>query len=619
MSRKVPFKSGASAISDRSGERFPMNEMVKEPGTGYLVHRSESDGQWSEVTHPLNNIERYLKGRTNDPKPVKDARYEPTIPSGITTYNEKITWRIPFITNLTARKAPLLITFLGTSSLSITVSGAIPASATLQGTSSLDITATRERVGEATLSGTATATLNALRQQPGASTLSGTATVTLSADYFTKAVYTNDSPTIRIEPVSSFDGTKGTYFIDFTDSGFTTGDQGVIFTISDATGTNRVFVQKRITDGNRLRVVSQTDGETGEIHDSFLSSTANGSHKLALGYDKTAGELRVWFDGALLAKIEATWLQETFTQVDTGQLQGGSLPYTNGTLNQVRYFDYLLEDREGRRLTGDVEILASTTVDAGKELFVFMGSNNSVGQATGSPTYTNASNMYLLDNTMTIDSYSDPFADPTSSKIGALDDSTGNYKVGLAGFFADTLYGTSSEKIMVAPCNLSGTSFTGAVPSWDVSTSAYRTSGTKIIGLHSASFGSLEQLQMISQLGNIKGIIWNLGELDAFAGTSTAVYQAHLIELITEVRYVLGEDVPWFLSSVPHYTGWTTETNWTNIDTATRNVASLTAGVHFVEGTGITGDGAEPTQYTLAGYETVADLIAAEVQAQLYD
>lgn len=46
----------AIAISDRSGFKFPWKEMVKEPGTGYIVHRSESDGRWNLVDHPQNNI-----------------------------------------------------------------------------------------------------------------------------------------------------------------------------------------------------------------------------------------------------------------------------------------------------------------------------------------------------------------------------------------------------------------------------------------------------------------------------------------------------------------------------------------------------------------------------------
>lgn len=46
----------AIAICDRSGFQFPWKEMVKEPGTGFIVHRTESDGKWNLVDHPQNNI-----------------------------------------------------------------------------------------------------------------------------------------------------------------------------------------------------------------------------------------------------------------------------------------------------------------------------------------------------------------------------------------------------------------------------------------------------------------------------------------------------------------------------------------------------------------------------------
>lgn len=41
-------------ICDRSGFKVRYSEMVKEPGTGYWVHKSESDGRYSAVNHPQN-------------------------------------------------------------------------------------------------------------------------------------------------------------------------------------------------------------------------------------------------------------------------------------------------------------------------------------------------------------------------------------------------------------------------------------------------------------------------------------------------------------------------------------------------------------------------------------
>lgn len=64
--------SNANAISDRSGFRHPMHEMIIEPGTGYLIHRSESDGRYNFVDHPQAHINEYA--HFGDPFPVADAR-----------------------------------------------------------------------------------------------------------------------------------------------------------------------------------------------------------------------------------------------------------------------------------------------------------------------------------------------------------------------------------------------------------------------------------------------------------------------------------------------------------------------------------------------------------------
>jgi hypothetical protein len=76
MAKKGNRRGGtiAKAISDRSGFRFPMSEMVIEEGTGWLVHKSEDDGMWNLVDHPLNHVQRYVE--FGDPFPVDNARPE---------------------------------------------------------------------------------------------------------------------------------------------------------------------------------------------------------------------------------------------------------------------------------------------------------------------------------------------------------------------------------------------------------------------------------------------------------------------------------------------------------------------------------------------------------------
>lgn len=90
--------SKANAISDRSGFKFPMKEMVIEPGTGWLVHKSESDGMYSEVMHPLNNVEKYIKHKQGDPFPVPNARPRPSTErvSAIPQYTGQVLFGVQF-------------------------------------------------------------------------------------------------------------------------------------------------------------------------------------------------------------------------------------------------------------------------------------------------------------------------------------------------------------------------------------------------------------------------------------------------------------------------------------------------------------------------------------------
>ena len=57
MKRIRPSKNRRSyAISERSSQRFPYNEMMYEPGTNHFIHKSESDGKYNLKDHPQNHI-----------------------------------------------------------------------------------------------------------------------------------------------------------------------------------------------------------------------------------------------------------------------------------------------------------------------------------------------------------------------------------------------------------------------------------------------------------------------------------------------------------------------------------------------------------------------------------
>lgn len=52
------FASGkiAWSISERSGLRYPYNEMMYEPGTNLWIHISENDGEYNLVDHPQGRV-----------------------------------------------------------------------------------------------------------------------------------------------------------------------------------------------------------------------------------------------------------------------------------------------------------------------------------------------------------------------------------------------------------------------------------------------------------------------------------------------------------------------------------------------------------------------------------
>lgn len=66
-------KGAVPAISDRSGIQYDRKDMVIEPGTGWLVHRDESDGMYNIIDHPCNHIHELIEFKP-DPVPVDNPR-----------------------------------------------------------------------------------------------------------------------------------------------------------------------------------------------------------------------------------------------------------------------------------------------------------------------------------------------------------------------------------------------------------------------------------------------------------------------------------------------------------------------------------------------------------------
>ena len=92
-------------ISDRSGFRFKLSERTIEPGTRFVVAKSESDGIYNLVTDPLNRVRFYKDNET-----IRNARPPDNLDrnqswSGVTTTWGEETTQWNFIQETTMPRA----------------------------------------------------------------------------------------------------------------------------------------------------------------------------------------------------------------------------------------------------------------------------------------------------------------------------------------------------------------------------------------------------------------------------------------------------------------------------------------------------------------------------------
>ncbi len=440
-------------------------------------------------------------------------------------------------------------------------------------------------------------------------------------------VYINESPTQQLDlSPSELNPLRGTVFFEFTDSNVTGGVSGspVIFSIvnSGAIATERIFLQKRSANGGRMRVVSTGNGTPNEVYDHFLPFFPNGKHKVAIGWDEN--NLKIWFNGVLFCEITGNYDRPVGLDVfGVGRLAGGGSTYSSGTIDKIEIYNVLLTDAQAAQVTFNNEMLSGVTFDADKNIFMFMGQSNSVGQATGSPTYTNTGQMFLLGNDMVMGAYSDPYADPAGALVAGMDDAS--FGIGYAGYFADSLSSLIDEDVAVCPANLSGQGLAADTSStWNAKGNAnYRTGGTKITGILGTCMGAMNQICMAQQFGTIQGVIWGQGETDANRAVSQATYTSELQELIQAVRYAAGnKGLPWFNVGMPEYTNDISSTfaKYEAIIDAQIAASDVDSNVFFVSGTDVEGGGisGDEQHYSLTANETVGDLIADDVAASLF-
>lgn len=430
-----------------------------------------------------------------------------------------------------------------------------------------------------------------------------TALVTaLARDNRVIPTYVNNSPVRGVEPIPDMRTDQGSFMIEYTDSAPQTPDNGLILDISDGSTSNRVYVQKR-TSSSRFRIASVASGQTGEVGDPFLGafpSTQTNFKMLACWNSNT---LRIWINGIQVAEI-LNFVHVDFDEINI--LQGNNNGNASSvTATKVTYYDRFLSDYDACRVTADVQMRDGITIDTTKRGYVGLGQSNSSSRASGTPTYSNSSAMYLVTNALALDSYSDAWDDDTNSVMTALDDSNAG-SASAMGYFCDELAGMSGDDIAVIPANLGATGFFSATPTWHPNSATVRTSGTKITCINTSALAAYFQIKMASQLVPIEGVLQQLGESDTVSSTSTSDFQDANSLLIDSYRKGLQiEDKPWLLMGMTDFTGWATESDWDDIIDAQKNIANTKRAVYFLENSDVAGASGDEVHLDITGCERV--------------
>lgn len=79
--RRFSSSKGVTSFSDRSGAAYPYSQMKEEPGTGFWVHKSESDGVW--------NIADFTRDPIVPSEPQK-LKHQENIPDGAVAAVEQL-------------------------------------------------------------------------------------------------------------------------------------------------------------------------------------------------------------------------------------------------------------------------------------------------------------------------------------------------------------------------------------------------------------------------------------------------------------------------------------------------------------------------------------------------
>lgn len=171
----------AYGISERSGMKFPISEMIKEPGTGFFVHRSESDGMFNAVDHPQANLHKYAVFG-GDPTPTLNARPDRNWAAAQVFQGACKTGALIQVYAAPIDTAGSFSNISVSSSVTSSPKVNYQGSSSLTGAASLTSAGIRNCSGESALTGAASFLSAGIRQQSGSATSSASASVTSSGE-----------------------------------------------------------------------------------------------------------------------------------------------------------------------------------------------------------------------------------------------------------------------------------------------------------------------------------------------------------------------------------------------------------------------------------------------------
>lgn len=181
--RRVGRHKGASAICDRTGWRYPMSEMVDEDGL--LVHKSATDGGYSLLKHPLTRMGEYLRGKTGDPKPIKNASPDQVWAAFITYQGACNTGGNSLFESRAGLTRQGLAAITGTGSLSALGAGQYSATSTIAGAGATVSVGVRDYPAASNIAISGTVAASGTADYSATSSISGVATVVAAYEVIT--------------------------------------------------------------------------------------------------------------------------------------------------------------------------------------------------------------------------------------------------------------------------------------------------------------------------------------------------------------------------------------------------------------------------------------------------